>query len=116
MGGDEFTVILTGVDFNERDELLNSIRTQVINNINAGTGPYVVVDGIPISKSGGSLNDINPSDIESIEILKDASATAIYGTNGANGVILITTKKGKEGKPKIAYNGYFGVESFAKKL
>lgn len=86
------------------------------NSINAGTGPYVVVDGIPISKSGGSLNDINPSDIESIEILKDASATAIYGTNGANGVILITTKKGKEGKPKIAYNGYFGVEDFAKKL
>ena len=86
------------------------------NSINAGTGPYIVVDGIPISKSGGSLNDINPADIESMEILKDASATAIYGTNGANGVILITTKHGKDGKPTISYNGYFGVEDFAKKL
>ncbi len=86
------------------------------NSINAGTGPYIVVDGIPISKSGGSLNDINPGDIESMEILKDASATAIYGTNGANGVILITTKHGKDGKPSISYNGYLGIEDFAKKL
>ena len=86
------------------------------NSINAGTGPYIVVDGIPISKSGGSLNDINPNDIESMEILKDASATAIYGTNGANGVILITTKHGKDGKPNISYNGYIGIEDFAKKL
>ena len=86
------------------------------NSINAGTGPYIVVDGIPISKSGGSLNDINPNDIESMEILKDASATAIYGTNGANGVILITTKHGKDGKPTVSYNAYVGVEDFAKKL
>ena len=86
------------------------------NSINAGTGPYIVVDGIPISKSGGSLNDINPGDIESMEILKDASATAIYGTNGANGVILITTKHGKEGKPSVSYNGYVGFETFAHKM
>ena len=86
------------------------------NSINAGTGPYIVVDGIPISKSGGSLNDINPSDIESMEILKDASATAIYGTNGANGVILITTKHGKDGKPSVSYNGYIGIEDFAHKM
>ena len=86
------------------------------NSINAGTGPYIVVDGIPISKSGGSLNDINPNDIESMEILKDASATAIYGTNGANGVILITTKHGKDGKPTVSYNAYVGFEDFAKKL
>ena len=86
------------------------------NSINAGTGPYIVVDGIPISKSGGSLNDINPNDIESMEILKDASATAIYGTNGANGVILITTKHGKDGKPSVSYNAYVGFEDFAKKL
>ena len=86
------------------------------NSINAGTGPYIVVDGIPISKSGGSLNDINPGDIESMEILKDASATAIYGTNGANGVILITTKHGKEGKPSVSYNGYIGFENFAHKM
>ena len=86
------------------------------NSINAGTGPYIVVDGIPISKSGGSFNDINPADIESMEILKDASATAIYGTNGANGVILITTKHGKDGKPTVSYNGYIGIEDFAKKM
>lgn len=86
------------------------------NSINAGTGPYIVVDGVPISKSGGSLNDINPGDIESMEILKDASATAIYGTNGANGVILITTKHGKDGKPTVSYNGYIGIEDFANKM
>lgn len=86
------------------------------NSINASTGPYIVVDGIPISKSGGTLNDINPNDIESMEILKDASATAIYGTNGANGVILITTKRGKSGKPTIRYSGYLGVEDFSHKL
>jgi TonB-linked SusC/RagA family outer membrane protein len=86
------------------------------NSINASSGPYVVVDGVPISKSGGTLNDINPNDIESMEILKDASATAIYGTNGANGVILITTKRGSTGKPTIRYNGYIGFEDFTNKL
>lgn len=86
------------------------------NSINASSGPYVVVDGVPISKSGGTLNDINPNDIESMEILKDASATAIYGTNGANGVILITTKRGNSGKPTIRYNAYVGFEDFTNKL
>lgn len=86
------------------------------NSINANSGPYIVVDGVPISKSGGTLNDINPNDIESMEILKDASATAIYGTNGANGVILVTTKRGVSGKPTIRYNGYLGVENFSNKL
>lgn len=86
------------------------------NSINAGTGPYIVVDGVPISKAGGTLNDINPNDIESMEILKDASATAIYGTNGANGVILITTKRGKVGKPTVRYNGYVGFDQIAHKL
>lgn len=86
------------------------------NSINASTGPYIVVDGVPFSKSGGTLNDINPNDIESMEILKDASATAIYGTNGANGVILITTKRGKSGKPTIRYNGYVGFDQIAHKL
>lgn len=70
--------------------------------------PLIVVDGIPYS---GSMNDINPSIIESVNILKDASSTAIYGSRGANGVILITTKRGKEGKPLISYNGYYGVVS-----
>lgn len=86
------------------------------NSINANSGPYIVVDGVPINKTGGSLNDIAPSDIESMEILKDASATAIYGTNGANGVILITTKHGKSGKPTIKYSGYVGFEDFSHKL
>ncbi len=82
-------------------------------SLTAKTDPYVVVDGIPITKMGGSIGDINPNDIESIEILKDASATAIYGMNGANGVILITTKRGKSSKPTIKYSGYFGIEDFA---
>src|SRR5574344_1396842 len=87
------------------------------NSINASTDPYIVVDGVPISKSGGSLADINPNDIESMEILKDASAVAIYGTNGANGVILVTTKRGKKGnKPTIRYNGYVGIEDYAHQL
>jgi TonB-linked SusC/RagA family outer membrane protein len=89
------------------------ILVQGRNSITAGTGPYVVVDGIPISKMDGSINDISPNDIESIEILKDASATAIYGMNGSNGVILITTKRGKSNKPVIRYAGYTGVENIA---
>jgi TonB-linked SusC/RagA family outer membrane protein len=83
------------------------------NSINASSSPYVVVDGIPLSKTGGSLNDINPNDIASVEILKDASAVAIYGTNGSNGVILVTTKRGTTGKPIIRYNGYVGTENLA---
>jgi TonB-linked SusC/RagA family outer membrane protein len=80
------------------------------NSINANTSPLIVVDGIPFNKSGGLTNDINPNDIESIQILKDASAVAIYGTNGANGVILITTKRGNTGKPVIRYNTYVGFD------
>ncbi|SFC69922.1 TonB-linked outer membrane protein, SusC/RagA family [Spirosoma endophyticum] len=68
-------------------------------------GPLVVVDGIPY----GGLNDINPDDIASLEILKDASATAIYGSRGSGGVILITTKRGKIGKPVFSYDGYHGI-------
>lgn len=86
------------------------------NSINANSGPYVVVDGIPLTNTGGSLADIAPNDIESIEILKDASATAIYGTNGANGVILVTTKHGSEGHPRVTYSGYVGIEDFSHKL
>jgi len=83
------------------------------NSMNAQTGPYIVVDGIPLSKTDGSINDINPNDVESIEILKDPSAVAIYGVNGSNGVILITTKRGTTGKPTIRYSGYGGVEEAA---
>ncbi|MEI6950531.1 TonB-dependent receptor [Paraflavisolibacter sp. H34] len=80
------------------------------SSISASTGPFVVVDGVPFN---GSINDINPNDIASIDILKDASSTAIYGTRGANGVILITTKRGRTGKAAITYNGYGGLEEFS---
>ncbi|OCX53740.1 SusC/RagA family TonB-linked outer membrane protein [Mucilaginibacter sp. PPCGB 2223] len=83
------------------------------NSITASSGPFIVVDGIPLTKSGGSLNDINPQDIASMEILKDASATAIYGANGSQGVILITTKRGGSGKAVIRYNGYAGYENIS---
>jgi TonB-linked SusC/RagA family outer membrane protein len=83
------------------------------NSINASSEPYVVVDGIPLSRTDGSINDINPNDVASIEILKDPSAVAIYGVNGSNGVILITTKRGTTGKPTIRYNTYGGVEEAA---
>jgi TonB-dependent SusC/RagA subfamily outer membrane receptor len=82
-------------------------------SISAKTDPYIIVDGIPITKMGGTMNDINPNDIKSIEILKDASAVAIYGMNGANGVILITTKQGKTETPTIRYTSYVGIEDFA---
>ncbi|HEY4326487.1 MAG TPA: TonB-dependent receptor [Mucilaginibacter sp.] len=83
------------------------------NSITASSGPYIVVDGIPLSQSGGTLNDINPDDIASMQVLKDASAAAIYGTNGSAGVILITTKRGTVSKPVIRYTGYAGVENIA---
>jgi TonB-linked SusC/RagA family outer membrane protein len=84
-----------------------SIRIRGTNSINTGNEPLFVVDGFP---GAGDLNSINPSDIESVEILKDASATAIYGSRGANGVVLITTKKGKVGKGTINLEGYTGVQ------
>ena len=75
--------------------------------------PLYVVDGIPLVVG---LSEISQSDIESMDILKDASATAIYGSRGANGVVIITTKKGKSGKAVVDYNGYYGVENQAKTL
>lgn len=72
----------------------------------AANGPLLVVDGIPYN---GNLNDISPNDITNLEILKDASATAIYGSRGAGGVILITTKRGTQGKTVFSYDGYYGV-------
>ncbi|UOG77096.1 TonB-dependent receptor [Hymenobacter tibetensis] len=84
-----------------------SIRIRGTNSINTGNEPLFVVDGFP---GGGDLNSINPSDIESVEILKDASATAIYGSRGANGVVLITTKKGKAGRNTINFEAYTGVQ------
>jgi len=87
-----------------------SVQVRGVNSINASTNPLIIVDGIPFE---GNISYINPSDIQSMEILKDASAVAIYGTRGANGVILITTKKGVAGKPVIQYAAYGGVENIA---
>lgn len=87
-----------------------TIRIRGMNSINGGNNALIVIDGL----QGGDLNALNPNDIESIEILKDASATAIYGSEGANGVILITTKQGKSGKPQIGYNIEVGQAKRAK--
>ena len=78
-------------------------------SLNASNAPLIIVDGVPY----GTDIDINPNVIESMEILKDASSTAIYGSRGANGVILITTKKGAVGKTKVSYNGYYSINSVA---
>lgn len=88
----------------------NNIQIRGRNSITAGNSPLVVVDGIPFSDQ---LSEINPNDIESMDVLKDASSAAIYGSRAANGVILITTKKGKAGKTNISYNGYYGVDNIA---
>ncbi|MHA6249130.1 SusC/RagA family TonB-linked outer membrane protein [Pontibacter sp. CAU 1760] len=92
-----------------------AIRIRGVNSITGGTSPLVVIDGVPAFSGnvGGFANanalaDINPNDIESFEILKDGAATAIYGSRASNGVILITTKKGKQGQVKFDYNGYTG--------
>ncbi len=86
------------------------INIRGLNNFDdAKTRPLVVVDGI----LGANINDINPIDIQAIDVLKDASSTAVYGARGANGVIIITTKKGKSGKPSVSYNGYYGIKTKA---
>jgi len=78
------------------------IRIRGNRSINGSNDPLVIIDGV----QGGSMGDINPSDVESIDVLKDASSTAIYGSQGANGVIIITTKKAEKGKMNISYEGY----------
>ena len=112
-----------------------SIRIRGTNSITGSNEPLYVVDGIQFSGSAGStsgfdwaggaggqtrvaspLAQISPSDIVSIEVLKDASATAIYGSRAANGVVIITTKRGKAGDAKISYNGYYAVQQLPKKL
>jgi len=89
------------------------IRIRGANSVNANNDPLYVVDGVALSSIG--LADINVNDIESMEVLKDASATAVYGSRGANGVVLITTKSGKTGIPKIEYNGFASFNSPMKK-
>lgn len=83
-----------------------NFRIRGTNSISAGNGPLIVIDGIIYS---GSLNNININDIESVDILKDASATAVYGSRSANGVVLITTKKGTSEKPEFSFSGRYGV-------
>jgi len=86
------------------------IRVRGGGSITQDNSPLYIVDGFPVS----NINDIAPTDIESVDVLKDASSTAIYGARGANGVILITTKGGHEGKGKVSYNSYFGVKNITK--
>lgn len=88
------------------------IRIRGLNSINGGNQPLIVIDGL----QGGDLESLNPMDIESMEILKDASATAIYGSRGANGVILITTKLGRQGKPVIDASASVGFQQLLRKL
>ncbi|MFD1629699.1 SusC/RagA family TonB-linked outer membrane protein [Pseudopedobacter beijingensis] len=84
------------------------------NSITQDNSPLYVIDGFPMEDANSNV--LNPSEIESIEVLKDASATAIYGARGANGVILITTKRGKEGAPQVNYSGYAGAQSVINKI
>ncbi|HSC51990.1 MAG TPA: TonB-dependent receptor [Phnomibacter sp.] len=84
------------------------------NSVTQSNTPLYVVDGFPIEAMDN--NTINPADIESIEVLKDASATAIYGSRGANGVVMITTKRGKSGAPVVKYNGYYGWQQNIKEM
>lgn len=104
-----------------------SVRVRGTSSISAGNDPLYVVDGVPVSNTdisqGGfgnqkinPLAEINPNDIESIEVLKDASSAAIYGSRASNGVVLITTKKGKAGKTQVDIDAYAGVQNFTKKV
>lgn len=109
-----------------------SVKIRGASSITAGNDPLYVIDGMPVNNlspvSGSSagfvatpnprnpLNSLNPADIESIEILKDASATAIYGSRGSNGVVMITTKKGSSGRIKVGYNAYYGTQKVANSL
>lgn len=98
----------SGVTINIRGKRsLSDVSDEFGNNI--ANAPLFIIDGM----QGANFADISPADIESIEVLKDASSTAIYGSQGANGVIIITTKKGKQGKTRFSYNGYVGVNGWA---
>ena len=84
----------------------SSIKIRGTNTINSGSSPIYVVDGLVMDNQFGFYNSINVNDVESIEVLKDASATALYGSRGANGVIIITTKKGRKGEGTVSYDGW----------
>ena len=86
----------------------NTIRIRGIGSMSASNSPLIVVDGVPYD---GAISDINPQDVESMSVLKDAAASAIYGHRGANGVVIITTKKGNPGDAKVKFDGRIGVNS-----
>ncbi len=114
-----------GVQVTTTSGLVNAparIFIRGINSISQGTGPLIVVDGIPIisgnlasTTNSNALGDINPADIESLEVLKDGSATAIFGSRAAAGVILITTKKGAKSRARVNYEGFLGYSSALKR-
>lgn len=87
------------------------IRVRGIGSISASSAPLYVVDGFPVN----DISTVNPNDIETLDILKDASATAIYGSRGSNGVILITTRRGREGKPVVSFDTYYGLQQVSMK-
>ncbi|MDX1629925.1 MAG: SusC/RagA family TonB-linked outer membrane protein, partial [Fulvivirga sp.] len=110
-----------------------NIRIRGAGSVRSNNDPLFVVDGVPLdgrnitpggvdfggtggAQSRNPLNFLNPADIESIDVLKDASATAIYGSRGANGVVIITTKKGKAGEPQLSYSGYVGTSWIREKI
>jgi len=104
-----------GVDItsSERPGTVGSIMIRGTRSLNASSAPLYVVDGVPLQ--AGGIEALNPRDIESIDILKDASSTAIYGSRGANGVVLVTTKRGQEGKTQLSYSGSMTFEKIVDK-
>ena len=91
----------------------STVRVRGTTSLN-GSDPLYVIDGVPVDIGG--IDYLNPSDIESVEVLKDAASAAIYGARAASGVILVTTKKGRAGRTTMSYNGYYGTQSPARKL
>ena len=91
----------------------SSIKIRGTNTIDGSTDPIYVVDGLVMDNTAGGFNSINLNDVASIEVLKDASSTALYGSRAVNGVVLITTKKGQKGQGRVNYDGWIGVRSFA---
>ncbi|MDR1225350.1 MAG: TonB-dependent receptor [Prevotellaceae bacterium] len=93
----------------------SKIQIRGTNTINSEGNPIYVVDGLVMDGFGSGFNSINVNDVASIQVLKDASATALYGSRGANGVVLVTTKKGRAGVGKVSYDAWFGIQQFANK-
>lgn len=93
----------------------SGIRVRGMNTINSGSDPIYVVDGMVMNNDFGGFSSINPNDVEHLEVLKDASATALYGSRGANGVVLITTKKGASKEGSVTYDGWLSISSMTQR-